>query len=229
MRGFHRRLGRLALSAAAISGAWADTPPARQDRTADLYNGEVRRFYRNTSRYLIDDHAIVLAGNTGQVMRLSRWLDEIVQVPTGLDTLRTILQSGNELTIRHSTWALQPSGRTLAPVSADLTNGRGADIVILFDARIPDQGSHRVEDRHGRPLAFTAVQNLFHELAHAKHMVQGTWRYWDSEGQAIAAENRFRQAQAALRGELTPPLRSGIDGAQIWWPQRRVQHISDAR
>lgn len=187
-------------------------------RTAGLYDGQIRRNYRNTSRYLIDGRAIVLEGTPQQVLRLSGWLDEIVRIPLGRDTLRDILHSGNQLTIRHSHWALIASGRTLAPVSADLTNGSGADILILFDARIPDRGSHQVEDRHGDAIAFTAVQNLFHELAHAQHMVQGTWRYWDSEGQAIEAENRFRRAQARQHGHQAAALRSGIAGHQVWWP-----------
>ena len=72
-------------------------------------------------------------------------------------------------------WALTAAGRTLAPVSRHLTNGRGEDVMILFDTRIPEQGSHHVFDSRGEPLAFTAVQNLFHELAHARHQTDGTW------------------------------------------------------
>jgi hypothetical protein len=179
---------------------------------------QVRRNYVNSSRYLLPGHALVLEGTPGQVMRLSNWLDEIFAVPIGAQTLRTILDSANQVTIRHSTWALHASGRTLAPVCAALTNGRGADVEILFDVRIPDQGSHLVFDAQRRSIEFTAVQNLFHELVHAKHLVSGTWRYFDSEGQAIEEENIFRGQLSESRGLSTVSLRAAVEGEQIWWP-----------
>ena len=45
-------------------------------------------------------------------------------------------------------------------------------------------------------IEYTAIQNLYHELAHAKHMMAGTWRYFDSERQAIEEENIFRRELA---------------------------------
>ena len=51
-------------------------------------------------------------------------------------------------------------------------------------------------DTHRRAIEYTAVQNLYHELAHAMHMMQGTWRYAHSERQAINEENAFRRQQA---------------------------------
>lgn len=42
-------------------------------------------------------------------------------------------------------------------------------------------------------IQYTAVENLFHELAHARHKMNGTWRYFDSEKQAIEEENVFRR------------------------------------
>ena len=177
----------------------------------------VRRSYANTSGHLISGHGIVLVGAPSQVMRISAWLDRIFNVPHGRETLEAILNSGNQLTIRHSAWALQASGRTLAPLSDSLTNGRGADVEILFDARIPEQGSHWVFDSDHQRIEFTAVQNLFHELAHAKHLTRGTWRYFDSEAQAIEEENRFR-AQLSHHQDGGARLRAGIEGQQFWWP-----------
>lgn len=207
-----------------LSPAIADdlTAPGSH-RGAALYDSHVRWLYRNTSQYLLDDQAISLEGTPAQVLQLSDWLDRIVAIPQGYQTLRRILDSGNHLTIRHSDWALLSSGRTLAPVTADLTNGLGADILILFDARIPDSGSHVVEDAHGHPIPFTAVQNLYHELAHAEHMVTGSWRYWDSEGQAIEAENRFRRGQHQSTPTTRLLLRSGVNGQKVWWPSAAQQ------
>ena len=113
-----------------------------------------------------------------------------------------------------------PSPRqTQGPATARLSNGRGEDVVILFDARIPEQGSHWVFDGEKQRIEFTAVQNLFHELAHARHLTNGTWRYADSEGQAIEEENIFRAQLGQLSGMTEVPQRSGIDGVQFWRPE----------
>ena len=97
---------------------------------------QVRRNYLNTCRYLVSSRAIILEGSAYQIMRLSRWLDEIIDVPHGRATLQAIFNSGNQLIIRHSNWALEVSGRTLGPATDSLSNGRGEDGVIFFNARI---------------------------------------------------------------------------------------------
>lgn len=194
------------------------------NRTAAIYQQPIRRNYLNTSRYLVPGRAIVIEGTAEQVMRISDWLDEISDLSYGRQTLYAILSSGNQLIIRHSPWALLASGRTLAPVSRDLINGRGEDVLILFDARIPEHGSHRVFDSRGEPLEFTAVQNLFHELAHARHKTNGSWHYWDSEGQAIAEENKFRAQLQVQQGGGAVIRRAGMEGEQLWWPQGPAPH-----
>jgi hypothetical protein len=198
------------------TGAGKPTAPATG--TSDE---QVRRNYLNTSRYLISSRALTLEGSPRQIMRLSRWLDEIIRVPIGRQTLKAIFDSGNQLTLRHSKWALPSSGRTLAPVSDRLINGRGMDVEILFDARIPEQGSHAVFDSERNSIQFTAVQNLFHELVHARHLANGTWRYFDSEGQAIEEENIFREQHSKIEGGVKAALRAAVDGRQIWWPESR--------
>lgn len=180
----------------------------------------VRRNYLHMSRFLITHYAIILEGSPYQIMRLTKWLDEIYQIPHGRQTIQAIFNSGNRVTIRHSEWALLASGRTLAPLSSNLTNGIGEDIVILFDARIPDQGSHQVFNHKRQHIEFTATQNLFHELAHARHMVNGTWRYFDSEGQAIEEENVFRREFGERQGLVNVAIRAGKRGKQFWWPDR---------
>lgn len=200
------------------TSAWAVNQGRGQNKTVLIYQQEIRRNYHNTSRYLIPSRAIVIEGNADHIMRISNWLDQIARVPHGRETLHAILSSGNQLTIRHSPWALLASGRTLAPMSEDLTNGRGEDIVILFDVRIPDHGSHRVFDAAGEPLEFTALQNLFHELVHARHQTNGSWHYWDSEGQAIAEENIFRAQRHTAGDSEVLAHRAGVEGEQFWWP-----------
>lgn len=180
----------------------------------------IRRNYRHMSNLHQSGLAVLLEGTSAQIARLAGWLDEISSTSIGRETLEAIYRSGNTVTIRHSEWALVASGRTLAPVSAKLIDGRGDDATILFDARIPDSGSHIVYDSARNPIGFSAVQNLFHELSHARHMSNGTWRYFDSEGQAIEEENRFRQQYARTQGHSGDgiPLRVGKRGEQIWEP-----------
>ncbi|NJN47596.1 MAG: hypothetical protein HC808_15220 [Candidatus Competibacteraceae bacterium] len=203
-----------------LSIAWAESSQhTAHAPLSGTTEHQVKRYYVNTSRFMISSYAIRLQASPRNIIRLSRWLDDIFSVPHGKTMITDIIASGHRLLIRDSSWALNSSGRTLAPVSRNLTNGRGEDVVILFDARIPEQGSHWVFDRYGQRIQFTAVQNLFHELAHARHLMNGTWLYFDSEGQAIQEENLFRQQLAQYQGITEPALRVGIKGQQFWWPE----------
>lgn len=166
----------------------------------------------------IVDHAINdsihLEGSVEQITRLRVWLNEIARVPKGVDTLKAIHRSGHNLVIKHSDAARLSAGRTIAPMTERLTNGVGDDVTIIFDADMKNSGTHIVYDRNNQPLEFTAVQNLYHELAHAMHQMQGQWRYFASEKQAIEEENVFRTEWARLHGE-EPRLRFRSRGKRI--------------
>ena len=157
---------------------------------------------------------IVLRGTAVEVMRFKHWLDHIARVPKGIDTLWVISASRHRLTIEHSRHSVLSSGRTQAPMTMNLTNGVGEDVTIKFNAYIPDQGSHRVFDTFDRPIEFTAVQNLYHELAHAMHKMTGTWLYFRSEQSAIEEENIFRRELAEIE-HATFHKRSKIDGEAV--------------
>jgi len=157
---------------------------------------------------------IVVKGTPLQTMRLLQWLDEIARVDKGCRTLMRISDSGHTLEIRHASYARVCAGRTRAPMTFNLVNGVGEDVEILFDASIPARGSHRVYNGRREQIEFTAVQNLYHELAHAMHLANGTWRYFDSEGQAIQEENIFRFEQARQQGR-TPTERVTVAGKMI--------------
>lgn len=139
---------------------------------------------------------ISLHGTPQQIGKLRKWIEQIAQIPKGYDTLIQIQNSGHKLFIFHSTFSMVSSGRTSAPASDRLINGKGDSVDIHFNADIPDQGSHRVYSNKKIPIEYTAVQNLYHELAHALHMMNGTWRYFKSERQAIEEENIFREQLA---------------------------------
>lgn len=141
---------------------------------------------------------ISLHGTPKQINKLKKWIKQIAEVPKGLDTLIKIQQSGHKLFIHHSVYSMVSSGKTSAPASSNLINGQGESVDIHFNAEIPDQGSHRVFDTSRKPIEYTAAQNLYHELAHALHMMNGTWRYFKSEHQAIEEENIFRKQKAKI-------------------------------
>jgi hypothetical protein len=132
---------------------------------------------------------ISLHGTPAQIANLRKWIAQIASVPTGLDTLIRIQASGHKLFIFHSAFSLVSSGRTAAPATVD----------INFNANIPDAGSHQVMSNAKRPIEYTAAQNLYHELAHALHMMNGSWRYFASEHQAIEEENKFRRQLAQMQ------------------------------
>ena len=96
----------------------------------------------------------------------------------------------------------------------NIINGVGESVEILFDARTKDSGSHMVYNAKRELIEYLAIQNLYHELAHAMHMMNGTWRYFDSESQAIEEENIFRR-QLAEKQRRVPTQRFLIDGILI--------------
>lgn len=155
---------------------------------------------------------ISLHGSEPQVQRMRNWLKQIASVPKGLETLKAIQDSGHKLFIFHHRPSIISAGKTSAPVSENLINGIGESVDIYFNFDIPETGSHFARDSQRQPIPFTAVQNLYHELAHAMHMMNGTWLYFRSEGQAIAEENEFRAQQAEINGvvHVARLFKSGI-------------------
>ena len=134
-----------------------------------------------------------------QAVKLFHWLDQIQLTESGAETLRAIKTSGHQLVIYHSESALLSAGVTGAPLSINLTNGRGEDAYIKFYLNMDTQGSNCVLGKRGQYIEYTALQNLFHELSHARHKMKGTWLYFDSEGQAIRDENQFRAEWGQFR------------------------------
>jgi hypothetical protein len=173
----------------------------------------IRRYYDDG---LLKDFGtnIILVGCPKHVMQFTRWLDQIARVPKGWQTLWQISNTPHELVIRDSEHARLSAGRTLAPMTMDIINGVGDSVEIHFDARTRDSGSHMVYNARRDLIEYSAIQNLYHELAHAMHMMNGTWRYFDSEAQAIEEENIFRRQLAHIQG-LPPTQRYRIDGVLI--------------
>ena len=187
--------------------------------TAAAGDSQVMRRYYDDGMLKDFGANIILVGCPEHIMRFTRWLDEIAMVPKGLQTLWRISDTPHELIIRDSEHALRSAGRTLAPMTMNIINGTGESVEIKFDARTEDGGSHMVYNARRELIEYSAIQNLYHELAHAMHMMNGTWRYYDSEAQAIEEENIFRRQLAELKGRPATQ-RFRIDGVMIRDPRK---------
>jgi hypothetical protein len=186
-------LKRLMIYILLIFVFWSCNPAAAQEPQVS------RRYYDDGILKEFGEN-IILIGSPEQIIKLTRWLDQISLVPKGFETLFLITESSHELVIQHADHALSSAGRTMASMTMNLINGVGDSVQILFDLRIADSGSHMVYNDKSELIEYTAIQNLYHELAHAMHMMNGTWRYYASEAQAIEEENIFRRQLAELSG-----------------------------
>ena len=177
---------------------------------------------KNVEEYKYSDNILIRVDNFTQAVKLFQWLDSIKLTEIGANTLLAVETSGNQLTIFHSHSALLSAGVTGAPLSSNLTNGIGESVYIKFYLDMEDHGTNCVLAMSGKHyIEYTAVQNLFHELSHARHKMNGTWLYFDSEGQAIREENVFRQQWAAYRSKRKASKRIDIVG--IGKPVKRGQ------
>lgn len=168
----------------------------------------------------------------GQAVKLFSWLDQISLTKIGRNTLNAIEQSGHKLTIMHSQSALKSAGVTGAPMSSNLTNGVGESVYIKFYLDMEKSGSNCVLGDSGDYIEYTAIQNLFHELSHARHKMNGTWLYFDSEGQAIREENIFRESWANYRYSQVAKVRyDDPEDESIMWNigGKCLTHYADSK
>lgn len=155
----------------------------------------------NEGVYQYSESIFLRVENFQQAVKLFRWLDLISLTEIGNDTVEAINSSGNKLLIYHNDFALLSAGVTQAPMTENLINGIGESVSIKFYLDMEMAGSNCVLGSRGQLIEFTALHNLFHELSHARHKMNGTWMYFDSEGQAIREENIFRKHWAQYRSQ----------------------------
>lgn len=150
--------------------------------------------------YAYSKHIVLRVNTFDQAVKIYEWLDIVALSDIGKRTLQVINSSRNRLLIYHSTAALYSAGTTSASMTSNLTNGVGEDASIAFYADMDHLGTNCVLGQQQKYIEFTAAQNLFHELSHARHYMEGTWLYSDSEAQAIREENIFRREMAHYQG-----------------------------
>ncbi len=161
-------------------------------------------------------------GDMKHAEALQSWLDEIQKTRVGQKVFKKISESQHRLLIRHSTHSVFTAGKTLAPLTFNLTNGIGEDVVIQMNFNMPERGSHLVRGLVSKDyIPFTAVQNLFHEFVHAKHKMLGTLEISRIEEQAITEENIFRVETSEEASTYLRDVRAHEDGVQIWFPAQQ--------
>lgn len=163
-----------------------------------------------------------ICGTDSQKIIIQDLIAKVREYSFGEETWTSIAFSGKNLMIGHLASAISTAGKTLAPLTTALQDGRGASCVILFNFNIPESGSHRVGGKNQEWVEFTKLQNFFHELMHAKDQMNGTWQAHRAEQQAIEGENIFRMELNSSKMNLR-----SMDyekGEQIWFPS----YLADA-
>lgn len=154
--------------------------------------------------------------------KIFQWIQDIQLTAIGQETWFAIKSSGHKLMLMHSAHALSSAGKTLAEMSKNLQNGIGTDAIVQMHFDMPINGTHLVNSSKRKWIPFVAKVNLFHELSHARHMMNGTLLVHDIEGQAVEDENIYRLQKAELDGLHSTTLRdfdySDFD-QQIWFPK----------
>jgi|GEM_PF-2599859 len=159
---------------------------------------------------------ITFEGEEKKLDLVARRIEVILANPLGRKLFQDMKACAHRLRIFDDKSALGGAAFTAAEKTTyDVyIPGKGADVYIRARMDIPETGSHLVTDADSNHFPFTAIENLFHELVHAKHMMCGTLAQ-NAEAQAIAEENAFRrstQNTAALRDHTRMS-----EDRQIWF------------
>lgn len=169
-------------------------------------------------------------GYNRHLRALERWLSPVLETEIGPEVFDEMAQSRHKFLFIHSERATVTAGLTVSALTTKLSNGEGTDAVILMNFEMPDSGSHIVSAVGTQDLIeFTADQNLFHELSHAKHTLNGTMATMQ-EIQAIIEENIYREQIAKLKGREDYHLRNyrtSERDQQVWFGnQSDLLHLS---
>lgn len=121
-------------------------------------------------------------------------LQTIRRYPLGEKLFADMARCGNSVVLVHDKASINAGGYASAdPSTSDIFRpGVGANARIRFRFDMPEHGTHLVSAVNGEMIPFSALDILFHELVHAKHIMCGTFSRGNSERQAIEEENLFR-------------------------------------
>jgi len=172
---------------------------------------------KRVTKTMPDYPFITLEGEPEKIALLEKRLQLILSQPVGRQLFKTISSCKNKLRIFDDKSALQGAGHAASERATHdvYVPGKGADAYIRMRMDIPESGSHMVVDENGALIPFTAVENLFHELSHAKHLMCGTFSKRDEEAEAVKDENALRKALNPS-STLRDPSQMD-DDKQVWF------------
>lgn len=157
-------------------------------------------------------------GSGNKRQRLISFLEIINANPVGKKLFKDIESCNKNLLIYDDKSSLSGGGYTGAVRTS--TNvfrpGYGEDAYIRFRFDQPDDGAHLVGASRGQ-IKFLYIDNLYHELVHAKHTMCGTMSKNNAEAQAIEEENEFRKSRQETSDWPARDHRQYEDGVQVWF------------
>ncbi len=146
-------------------------------------------------------------------------MNAIYENELGKQLFEDIKKCGHSLLIYDDKSSLSGGGYTGAsPSTFDIfVPGKGANAKIRMRFDQPDLGAHEVGAEGGVRIPFMALDNIFHELVHAKHVMCGTTSKANAEAQAIAEENSFRRSRPSTADWPARDPKEYENGVQTWF------------
>ena len=155
--------------------------------------------------------------NSQQRLRVQLALQSLREYPVGALLLDEIAQSPHQLHIRHNPYSLSSVGKTLLPLTRKLSNGIGDNATIEMHLDIPEGGSHLVSECTKGWIPFSFLQNLAHELRHARDGMTGKFVGHRYEQDAVDTENQLRKEMGIQEQRCLQENEENV--LQIWWPK----------
>ncbi len=166
-----------------------------------------------------DYRSITVRGRKDKLETMLSRMDAIYDNELGKKLFDDIKACGHTVVIYDDKSSLSGGGYTGAnPTTFDIfIPGKGADARIRMRFDQPDLGAHEVGAEGGVKIPFMAIDNIFHELVHAKHVVCGTTSKANAEAQAIAEENAFRKSRPDTADWPARDSKEYENGVQVWF------------
>lgn len=164
------------------------------------------------------DEFITLFASHSNLNRMKSVLKAIRNTKVGNQLFQDMKKCDKKLLIVDDKHALSGGGYAGAiQTGSAIFDGRGADARVRFRFDQPDAGSHLVYTVDREQIPFSFIDNIYHELVHAKHIMCGTMSRFSSEHQAIDEENNFRKERLNSTGPWQRDPSKYEDGQQVWF------------
>jgi hypothetical protein len=162
---------------------------------------------------------MTLRSNPEVLDKMLERINLIRQYPLGAKLFEDMANSQKTLLIVHDKSSISVGGYASAirTTSDVFRPGVGADARIRFRFDMPDHGTHLVSAYNNQMIPFTALDILFHEMVHTKHIMSGTFARGNSERQAIEEENEFRKEREETKDWPERDWRAYEHDQQIWF------------